>query len=125
MWPRVGIDRRSGFRTDGDAEPTNRIWQSADDAPTPFVVATVILFLLGIANFTGHKAVLESGHPMLARMAWLRSGPIGPPSLALEFVALVAAMLFTADGYPALVWIYAIYTAFNLASAWLLLSGRV
>lgn len=83
-----------------------------------------LVFFLGIANFAAHKAVLESGHPILERMAWLRSGRFGPPSLALEFAALLAALLFAANGHGGIAWVYAIYSAFNLASAWLLLNGR-
>jgi hypothetical protein len=28
------------------------------------------IFVLGIANFAMHKAVLESGHPLVGRMPW-------------------------------------------------------
>ena len=33
-------------------------------------MAILILFLLGVANFAMHKAVLESGHPLLGQMPW-------------------------------------------------------
>jgi hypothetical protein len=48
-------------------------------------MALIFTFLLGIANFAMHKAVLESRHPMLAQMPWM--GLMGGRfSLALEFL---------------------------------------
>lgn len=83
-----------------------------------------LLFLLGIANFAMHKAVLESGHPIVAQMAWMRTGRFGSVSLVLEYVVLFTAMLFAANGWTGVVWIYLIYSGANALSAWLLLSGR-
>ena len=85
----------------------------------------VLIFLFGIANFAAHKAVLESGHPLVKRIAWLRPGRFGPPSLALEFGVLLAALLFVAEGYGAMGWVYAIYSIANIGSAWALLTGRM
>ena len=89
----------------------------------------VLVFLFGIANFAAHKAVLESGHPMIARIPLMRSRPFGgvfgPLSLILEFLFLLASLLFVSEGYPAIAWVYALYTLSNVASAWALLTGRI
>ena len=58
------------------------------------------VFLLGIGNFALHRAVLSSGHPALAQMAWLVSGLGGRASLVLEFALLLAALLLVAGGHP-------------------------
>ena len=92
-------------------------------------MAFVLIFLLGIANFAAHKAVLESGHPMIARIPLMRSRPFGGRfgtlSLLLEFILLFATMLFLSEGYHAIVWVYALYSLSNIASAWALLTGRI
>lgn len=88
-------------------------------------MASVVLFMLGIANFAFHKAVLASGHPLLARIAWLRPRAGIAPSLVMEFAVLVAALLFAANGHGAIAWAYGAYTALNAATAWLILSRRV
>ena len=45
-------------------------------------MALAFIFVLGIGNFALHKAVLESGHPLLGQMPWLRiqNGHITPES---------------------------------------------
>ena len=85
----------------------------------------MILFMLGIGNFAVHKAVLESGHPMLdALPAFYRSGG-GRVSLTFEFLILVVAMLLGANGFPGMGVAYAIYSLFNFGTAWLVLTGRI
>ncbi|KUO54288.1 MAG: hypothetical protein APF82_00520 [Sphingomonadales bacterium BRH_c42] len=84
-----------------------------------------ILFVLGIGNFALHKAVLESGHPLLHRMPRLAMGRRGSGSLLLEFAVLLAAMLLAANGWTAIVWFYIGYSALNALAAWLILGGRV
>jgi len=87
-------------------------------------MALVLTFLLGVANFAMHKAVLESRHPLLAQMPWM--GLLGGRfSLALEFLLLVGALLLAATGQPGWGWAYLAYSALNGASAWLILSRRV
>lgn len=88
-------------------------------------MAVILIFILGIGNFAMHKAVLESGHPLLGRMPWFVHMLGGKVTLATEFLVLLAAMLLVANGWPSLIWAYLIYTALNVASAWLILSGRV
>lgn len=85
----------------------------------------VMLFALGVANFAMHKAVLESGHPMVARTTvWfgLMGGKLG---LAIEFIVLLGAMLMVDEGMTGWAWAYLIYSLLNAASAWLILSGKV
>ncbi|WP_345719542.1 hypothetical protein [Qipengyuania aurantiaca] len=91
----------------------------------PFAMLLILLFLLGVGNFAVHKAVLESGHPMLdALPSFYRSGG-GRFSLGFEFVLLLAAMLLTANGWAGMAIAYAIYSLFNFATGWLILSGRI
>jgi len=88
-------------------------------------MAIFLLFMLGIANFAMHKAVLESRHPLLGRMPWFFHLLGGRFSLAVEFLMLVSAMLMVAAGSPAWAWVYAGYSLANGFAAWLILSGRV
>lgn len=88
-------------------------------------MAIVIIFFLGIGNFALHKAVLESDHPLLGHMPWFVHMLGGRITMVTEFLVLLAALLLAANGWPALVWAYAIYSALNLVSAWLILSGRL
>lgn len=88
-------------------------------------MAIFLLFLLGIANFAMHKAVLESGHPLLGRMPWFFHMLGGRFSLWVEFLMLLAAMLMAASGSTTWAWLYAAYSVLNGVSAWLILTGRV
>lgn len=85
----------------------------------------LFVFLLGVGNFTLHKAVLESRHPLVAQMAWLVNRLGGRGSFAVEFVLLLATMLLVAGGHSAWAWIYLGYSALNGLAAWLILSGKV
>lgn len=87
-------------------------------------MAIIITFLLGIANFAAHKAVLESGHPLLGQMPWFQMLN-GRFSLTVEFLVLLAALLFIANGAPGWAWGYAAYSLLNGLSAWLILSGKM
>ena len=89
------------------------------------VMAIVMLFALGVVNFAMHKAVLESGHPMVARTTvWsgLMGGRLG---FAIEFIVLLGAMLMVDAGAQGWAWAYLIYSLLNAASAWLILTGRI
>ena len=88
-------------------------------------MAIVILFFLGIGNFAMHKAVLESGHPLLGQVPWFFHLLGGRFSLLAEFIVLLGAMLMVAQGSSGWAWGYAIYSAANGLSAWLIMSGRV
>ncbi len=88
-------------------------------------MALLFVFLLGIANFAVHRAVLESGHPILLQIGWLFRSLGGRLSLMAEFMLLVGTMLLVASG--AVWWAlgYLAYSLINGFSAWLILSGRV
>jgi len=88
-------------------------------------MAIFLLFVLGIANFAMHKAVLESRHPLLGRVPWFFHLLGGRFSLLVEFLMLLAAMLMVAAGSAGWAWIYAAYSAANVLGAWLILTGRV
>jgi hypothetical protein len=88
-------------------------------------MAIVMLFFLGIANFAMHKAVLESGHPLLGQSPWFMHLLGGRFSLVVEFLMLLGAMLMVNAGSAGWAWGYGAYSLVNLASAWLIISGRV
>lgn len=88
-------------------------------------MALVAIFILGIANFALHRAVIESGHPLIGQLPLTPNGAGRRILLATEFLVLLTAMLLAAHGWPTLIWAYFIYTCVNGLSAWLILSGRV
>ena len=83
-------------------------------------VVLIVLFVLGVANFAMHSAVLDSGHPLFARVMGL-----GWFSLGIEYLMLVGCMLMSVDGGDGWAWTYAAYTAVNATGLWLILSGRL
>lgn len=89
------------------------------------MVLIILTFALGIGNFAAHKAVLESGHPMLDMMPAALRANGGRISLAIEFAVLLSAMLLAANGWPAAAWVYLIYSMVGMTSAWLMLTDRV
>ncbi len=88
-------------------------------------MAILITFLLGVANFALHKAVLESRHPILAQLDWLFRPMGGRFSLLLEFLMLLGTLVLASNGSAGWAWAYALYTGINAASAWMILSGRI
>lgn len=88
-------------------------------------MAIAFLFLLGVANFAMHRAVLESGHPLLGRMPWFVHLLGGRFSLLVEFFMLLGAMLMVAEGSVAWLWGYLAYSVINAVSAWLILDRRI
>ncbi len=88
-------------------------------------MAITLIFLLGIANFALHKAVLESGHPLLAQLPALFRSPSGRASMAFEFVVLLGTMLMVANDSTGWIWGYLAYSGINALSAWLILTRRV
>ena len=87
--------------------------------------AVLALFVLGIANFAMHKAVLESGHPLVGQMPRFVHKLGGRITLAAEFVLLLGAMLLVAAGFAGWGWGYFAYTLLNALAAWFILGGRV
>ena len=88
-------------------------------------MALIAIFLLGVGNFALHRAVLESGHPLLGQSAWFTTMLGGKATMVLEFVVLTAAMALSQLGYDAASWAYAAYSGLNAVAAWLILTGRV
>lgn len=87
--------------------------------------ALLLTFLLGIGNFAVHKAVLESGHPLLSTTPLFAGTFGGRVSLLLEFLVLLGALLLVGGGYTGWSWAYCGYSAFNGLAAWLILTRRV
>lgn len=88
-------------------------------------MAILLTFLFGIGNFALHKAVLESGHPMLRQLPWMSNARGGRFSLGLEFLVLLGALLLVSQGATGWGWGYAGYSLLNALSAWLILTHRV
>ena len=88
-------------------------------------LAVAVILILGVGNFALHRAVLESGHPMIGQMPGFVQTLGGRLSLVAEFLVLLAALLLAANGWPALAWAYLAYSALNGLAAWLILSGRI
>ena len=89
------------------------------------VVPIFAIFLMGVVNFAMHRAVQESGHPMLSMMPGFTGKAGRRGLLAFEFVVLLAAMLLARHVGSGWVVAYALYTAANALAAWLILSHRV
>ena len=85
----------------------------------------ILVFCLGIANFAAHKAVIESGHPMLEQTPWYFRPLGGRLSLVVEFAMLWGAMVMAAADSAGWALVYLCYSLLNGLAAWLLLSGRL
>jgi hypothetical protein len=86
----------------------------------------LLCFVLGIANFAAHKAVVESGHPFVEDTKLYFGTHFGRyGSYAIEFVILTGSMLFSAQGYSIVAMLYVLYSGLNYLAAWMLLTGRV
>ena len=88
-------------------------------------MALIIIFGLGVGNFALHKAVLESGHPLIAQLTRRRGARGGGVMLAFEFLLLAAAMMLAAGNWPEVAFLYALYSIFNLVTGWLILNRRI
>lgn len=89
------------------------------------MLGVVVVFCLGVLNFAAHKAVIESGHPILTQVPWFFRPLGGRLSLVVEFAMLLGAMVMAASGSSGWAWIYALYTLLNGFSAWLIFSGKL
>jgi hypothetical protein len=87
--------------------------------------ATVIIFLLGIANFAINRAVFDREHPLFARLPQSSQVLGRRAALVSEFAVLFFALLLSVEGWPGFAYAYAAYTAFNALAAWLILSRRL
>ena len=88
-------------------------------------MAIIVIFILGVANFALHRAVMESHHPLVGQISWFTTTGGRKIALGLEFAILLAAMLLAGNGWPGIAWGYAIYSVLNAGSGWLILTGRV
>ncbi|MCT2557896.1 hypothetical protein N0B51_02750 [Tsuneonella sp. YG55] len=84
-----------------------------------------LIFLLGVANFAMHAAVMHSDHPLLGRNRWYLHRLGGRVTLTTEFLLLFAALLLVAEGWRWLVWAYLGYSLLNAVAVWLILTRRV
>lgn len=91
----------------------------------PMGWATVIIFLLGIANFAINRAVFDSGHPLFERMPQTARTLGSRAALASEFAVLFFALLLSVEGWPGFAWAYGAYTFCNEVAAWLILGRRL
>lgn len=88
-------------------------------------MSLVAIFLLGIANFALHRAVIESRHPLLGKSPWFVHQLGGRVTFATEFLLLFAALLLAVQGWAWIAWVYAGYAMLNAVAAWLILTRRV
>lgn len=88
-------------------------------------MAILIIFLLGIGNFALHRAVMDSGHPLLDRLPWYYHALSSRFSLAVEFLMLLGGLLLASEGIAWGALGYLAYSLLNAISAWLILSGKV
>jgi hypothetical protein len=88
-------------------------------------MAILIIFLLGVGNFALHRAIMESGHPLLDKMPWLTQALTSRLSLVVEFLMLVGGLLLASEGIAWGALGYLAYSLLNAISAWLILSERV
>ena len=111
--------------TNGIARSTNRALRWRLRFGIAPCMAILVAFLLGIGNFAWHRAVIESGHAMVAEMppAHLRIMRIG--TLAFEFTLLCAALFMAFAGAAYWVGLYAVYSLMNGSAAWLIVTRRV
>lgn len=124
--PTARSDKRFVRPTNGHRRPSKCAF--GDFAARPQIEAMTALmftFLLGVLNFGLHKAVLESGHPMLGRMRWFAHRLGGRGSLVVEFLVLLGAMLLAGTGSAGWAWAYAGYSLLNAVAAWLILTRRI
>ncbi len=87
--------------------------------------ATVIIFVLGIANFAINRAVFESGHPLFARLPQISQTLGRRAALVSEFAVLLVALMLSVEGWPVFAYAYVVYTLCNGGAAWLILTRRV
>lgn len=110
---------------DSHKTPVEQQFQTDERIRNFVTMAIILIFLLGIANFALHKAVLESDHPMLGQMPWFVHMLGGRLTMITEFMVLLAAMMLVANGWPNLVWAYFLYSGLNAVAAWLILGDRI
>ncbi|WP_350140662.1 hypothetical protein [Parasphingopyxis sp.] len=75
----------------------------------------IIVFLMGVANFYCHRAVLEGQGRLLREFAeTMKRYGGGWAGYALEFVFLTVSLWFAREGSTMIVFVYGVYTALNI-----------
>ncbi len=121
------IDRGNSWATTAETLPTDAPFHPTKDCAIVSHMnwAIGLILILGIGNFAFHRAVLESGHPLASQIPEFLALVGGRLSLLAEYAVLVGALLLAANGWAAVAWGYAGYSALNGIAAWLILTGRV
>lgn len=88
-------------------------------------MALFVVFLLGVANFAMHSAVLARGRAVLDRLPPLMRTLSGGASLLIELVLLTISMAMVSRGESGWLLGYALYSGGNALGAWMVLSGRL
>lgn len=88
-------------------------------------MAILIIFLLGVGNFALHRAIMDSGHPLLGEIPWFTSTVSRRCSFGIEFLMLLGGLMLAAQGVAWGALGYLAYSLLNALSAWLILTGRV
>ncbi len=84
-----------------------------------------IAFVLGIANFAAHRAVVESGHPLLSVYATESWPVIRKVMLVIEFAVLAGVMMVIWAGREGWLWFYGFYSIANIGFAWAIVTRRI
>lgn len=85
----------------------------------------IFTFLMGVANFAMHKAVIECGHPFVEdtkRYFGRYLGPYG--SYTIELALLTGALWLANEGSVLGGLFYLAYTGMNAIATWMLLTGK-
>ena len=86
----------------------------------------IACFVLGVANFAMHKAVMESGHPFVEDTKLYFGRHFGRNgSYMVEYILLLGALFFAHANSGLIFGLYAGYTLCNAMAAWMLLSRRM
>ncbi len=84
----------------------------------------ILCFLLGIINFSCHRAVMESKHPFVENTKLYFGQHIGKyAGYIFEFIILLGALIYHESFIFIL--IYITYTALNIITAYLLLNDKI
>ena len=89
------------------------------------IMATVLVFLLGVGNFALHGAVTAAHRPLFADLAPDVLSTIRAASIGLEFALLCGALYAAETALEPWLWAYAGYSLFNIVAAWVLIAGRL
>lgn len=88
-------------------------------------LATVTIFLMGIANFAINRAVFGSNHPLFARLPQASQTLGSRAALVSEFAVLLVALMLSVKGWSLFAYAYGLYTIANGVAAWLIVTRRV